>query len=413
MARIVYTGQPIQASTIKDYYDRLDAIRTWNGRYSAISNRGSVGFGVKITSAQIMNEIFESVVNTKNTVSFVNGVSILVPVGVTQGSSAIGKRSMAQIEKSIGMMEQACREHFSSNRGGFNSSNYGIFGSFNANRSGHYGVHRTSNDTTFNVIGNSGHRNGYFGSHKDGYCGGNRTSNNTSNRKGYNNAFRSGHHHTFNSGFFSTKWATNDDSNFSSFGSNSSKFSKVHNGNKSGFATGKYHHHYSYWVFNWASSGSKDVQLSGNAIKRGNFDGHNASKFSGNGQNSTNRTTVNNAKRSPFHTGGYTANNDTKFTGHTTSCSGNNSTQFTSFGSSCVGDNASNYSGNATGYTGFFTSNCPSNFATNDSSVNTCPSDFSGVFSGNYSNVNTSNFSNVDRKCFVVHSSYTVEGVDF
>ena len=65
MARIVYTGQPIQASTIKDYYDRLDAIRTWNGRYSAISNRGSVGFGVKITSAQIMNEIFESVVNTK------------------------------------------------------------------------------------------------------------------------------------------------------------------------------------------------------------------------------------------------------------------------------------------------------------------------------------------------------------
>lgn len=413
MARIVYTGQPIQASTIKDYYDRLNAIRTWNGRYSAISNRGSVGFGVKITSAQIMNEIFESVVNTKNTVSFVNGVSILVPVGVTQGSSAIGKRSMAQIEKSIGMMEQACREHFSSHRGGFNSSNYGIFGSFNANRSGHYDVHRTSNDTTFNVIGNSGHRNGYFGSHKDGYCGGNRTSNNTSNRRGYNNAFRSGHHHAFNSGFFSTKWATNDGSNFSSFGNNSSKFSKVHNGNKSGFATGKYHHHYSYWVFNWASSGSKDVQLSGNAIKRGNFDGHNASKFSGNGKNSTNRTTVNDAKRSSFHTGGYTANNDTKYTGHTISCSGNNSTQFTSFGSSCVGDNASNYSGNATGYTGFFTSNCPSNFATNDSSVNTCPSDFSGVFSGNYSNVNTSNFSNVDRKCFVVHSSYTVEGVDF
>lgn len=413
MARIVYTGQPIQASTIKDYYDRLDAIRTWNGRYSAISNRGSVGFGVKITSAQIMNEIFESVVNTKNTVSFVNGVSILVPVGVTQGSSAIGKRSMAQIEKSIGMMEQACREHFSSHRGGFNSSNYGIFGSFNANRSGHYGVHRTSNDTTFNVIGNSGHRNGYFGSHRDGYCGGNRTSNNTSNRRGYNNAFRSGHHHTFNSGFFSTKWATNDGSNFSSFGNNNSKFSKVHRGNKSGFATGKYHHHYSYWVFNWASNGSKDVQLSGNAIKKSNFDGHNASKFSGNGKDSTNRTTVNNAKRSSFQTGGYTANNDTKFTGHTTGCSGNNSTQFTSFGSSCVGDNASNYSGNATGYTGFFTSNCPSNFATNDSSVNTCPSNFSGVFSGNYSNVNTSNFSNVDRKCFVVHSSYTVEGVDF
>lgn len=413
MARIVYTGQPIQASTIKDYYDRLDAIRTWNGRYSAISNRGSVGAGVKITSAQIMNEIFESVVNTKNTVSFVNGVSILVPVGVTQGSSAIGKRSMAQIEKSIGMMEQACREHFSGHRGGFNSSNYGIFGSFNANRSGHYGVHRTSNDTTFNVIGNSGHRNGYFGSHKDGYCGGNRTSNNTSNRRGYNNAFRSGHHHTFNSGFFSTKWDTNNGSDFNAFGSNSSKFSKVHNGNKSGFATGKYHHHYSYWVFNWASNGHKDVQLSGNAIKHGNFDGHNASKFSGNGTNSTNRTTVNNAKRSSFHKGGYTANNDTKFTGHTTSCSGNNSTQFTSFGSSCVGDNASNYSGNATGYTGFFTSNCPSNFATNDSSVNTCPSDFSGVFSGNYSNVNTSNFSNVDRKCFVVHSSYTVEGVDF
>lgn len=71
MARIVYTGQPIQASTIKDYYDRLDAIRTWNGRYSAISNRGSVGGGVRITSAQIMNEIFKSVVDTKNTVSFV------------------------------------------------------------------------------------------------------------------------------------------------------------------------------------------------------------------------------------------------------------------------------------------------------------------------------------------------------
>ena len=64
MARIVYTGKPIQASTINDYYNRLDAIRTWNGRYSAISNRGSVGSGVRITSAQIMNEIFKNVVDT-------------------------------------------------------------------------------------------------------------------------------------------------------------------------------------------------------------------------------------------------------------------------------------------------------------------------------------------------------------
>lgn len=413
MARIVYTGQPIQASTIKDYYNRLDAIRTWNGRYSAISNRGSVGAGVKITSAQIINEIFKSVVDTKNTVSFVNGISILVPIGVTQGSSAIGKKSMAQIEKSIGMMEQACREHFSSHRGGFNSSNYGVFGSFSSNRSGHNGANRTSNDTTFNVIGNSGHRNGYFGSNRNGYFGANRSSNNASNRSGYNNAFRSGHHHTFNSGFFSTKWATNNDSNFNAFGNNSANFSKVHNGNHSGFQTGKYHHHYSYWTFNWAGNGSKDVQLSGNAIKRGNFQGHNDSKYSGNGKNSTNRTTVNHAHRTSFHQGGYTANNDTKFTGHTTSCSGNNSTHFSSVGSQCVGDNASNYSGDATGYTGFFTSNCPSNFSANDSSVNTCPGNFSGVFSGNYSNVNTGNFSNVDRRCFVVHSSYTVEGVDF
>lgn len=413
MARIVYTGQPIQASTIKDYYNRLDAIRTWNGRYSAISNRGSVGAGVRITSAQIMNEIFKSVVDTKNTVSFVNGVSILVPIGVTQGSSAIGKKSMAQIEKSIGMMEQACREHFSSHRGGFNSSNYGVFGSFSSNRSGHNGANRTSNDTTFNVIGNSGHRSGYFGSNRNGYFGANRSSNNASNRSGYNNAFRSGHHHTFNSGFCSTKWATNNGSDFNAFGNNSANFSKVHNGKHSGFQTGKYHHHYSYWVFNWAGNGSKDVQLSGNAIRRGNFQGHNASKYSGNGKNSTNRTTVNHGHRTSFHHGGYTANNDTKFTGHTTNCSGNNSTHFSSVGSQCVGDNASNYSGDATGYTGFFTSNCPSNFSANDSSVNTCPGNFSGVFSGNYSNVNTGNFSNVDRRCFVVHSSYTVEGVDF
>lgn len=413
MARIIYTGQPIQASTINDYYNRLDAIRTWNGRYSAISNRGSVGGGVRITSAQIMNEIFKSVVDTKNTVSFVNGVSILVPVGVTQGSSAIGKKSMAQIEKSIGMMEQACREHFSSHRGGFNSSNYGVFGSFSSNRSGHNGANRTSNDTTFNVIGNSGHRSGYFGSNRNGYFGANRSSNNASNRSGYNNAFRSGHHHTFNSGFFSTKWATNNGSDFNAFGNNSANFSKVHNGNHSGFQTGKYHHHYSYWVFNWAGNGSKDVQLSGNAIRRGNFQGHNASKYSGNGKNSTNRTTVNHGHRISFHKGGYTANNDTKFTGHTIGCSGDNSTHFSSVGSQCVGDNASNYSGDATGYTGFFTSNCPSNFSANDSSVNTCPGNFSGVFSGNHSNVNTSNFSNVDKRCFVVHSSYTVEGVDF
>lgn len=191
---------------------------------------------------------------------------------------------MAQIEKSIGMMEQACREHFSSHRGGFNSSNYGVFGSFSSNRSGHNGVHRTSNDTSFNVIGNSGHRSGYFGSNRNGYFGANRSSNNASNRSGYNNAFRSGHHHTFNSGFFSTKWATNNGADFNSFGSNSSKFSNVHNGNHSGFQTGKYHHHYSYWTFNWAGNGSKDVQLSGNAIKRGNFQGHNASKYSGNGK---------------------------------------------------------------------------------------------------------------------------------
>lgn len=413
MARIVYTGQPIQASTINDYYNRLDAIRTWNGRYSAISNRGSVGGGVRITSAQIMNEIFKSVVDTKNTVSFVNGVSILVPVGVSQGTSAIGKKSMAQIEKSIGMMEQACREHFSNHRGGFNSSNYDVFGSFSSNRSGHNGVHRTSNDTSFNVIGNSGHRSGYFGSNRNGYFGANRSSNNASNRSGYNNAFRSGHHHAFNSGFFSTKWDTNNGADFNSFGSNSSKFSKVHNSNHSGFQTGKYHHHYSYWTFNWAGDGSKDVQLSGNALKRGNFQGHNDSKYSGNGTNRTNRTTVNNAKRSSFHKGGYTANNASKYTGHTISCSGNNSSHFSKVGTKCVGDNASNYSGNATGYTGFFTTNCPSNFATNDSSVNTCPGNFSGVFSGNYSNVNTGNFSNVDKRCFVVHNSYTVEGVNF
>lgn len=413
MARIEYTGKPIQASTINDYYRRLDAIRTWNGRYSAISNRGSVGVGVQITSAQVMNEIFKSVVDTKNTVSFVNGVSILVPIGVTQGSFAIGKKSMAQIEKSIGMMEQACREHFSGNRNGFNSSNYGIFGSFSSNRSGFNGTNRTSNNTSFNVIGNNSNRSGYFNGHRQGYCGGNRTTNNATNRSGYNNAFRNGYHHTFNSGFFSTKWSSNDGSNFSAFGDNSAKFSKVHNGNKSGFATGKYHHHYSYWVFNWAGNGSKDVQLTGNAIKRGNFDGHNASKFSGNGKNSTNRTTVNHANRSPFHKGGYTANNDTKYTGHTIHCSGDNSSHFSSVGTSCVGNNASNYSGNATGYSSFFTSNCPVNHATNDASVNTCPSNFSGVFSGNYNVVCPSNFSNVDRKCFTVHSSYTVEGVDF
>lgn len=413
MARIVYTGQPIQASTINDYYNRLDAIRTWNGRYSAISNRGSVGSGVRITSAQIMNEIFKNVVDTKNTVSFVSGVSILTPIGVSQGTSAIGKKSMAQIEKSIGMMEQACREHFSGNRGGFNSSNYGIFGSFSSNRSGHNGAHRTSNDTSFNVIGNNSNRSGYNGGHRSGYFASNKSSNNGSNRSGYNNAFRNGHHNTFNSGFFSTKWATNNDSNFNSFGNNSSKFSEVHNGNHSGFQTGKYHHHYSYWTFNWAGNGNKDVQLSGSAVKRGNFQGHNGSKYSGNGKNSTNRTTVNNAKRSSFHKDGYAANNDTKYKGHTTGCSGNNSTNFSSVGTQCVGDNASNYSGNATGYTGFFTSNCPSNFSTNDSSVNTCPSNFAGVNSSNFNSVNTGNFSNVDKRCFVVHSSYTVEGVDF
>lgn len=122
---------------------------------------------------------------------------------------------------------------------------------------------------------------------------------------------------------------------------------------------------------------------------------------------------MNHANRSPFHKGGYTANNDTKYTGHTISCSGNNGSHFSSVGTSCVGDNASNYSGNATGYSSFFTSNCPVNHATNDASVNTCPSNFSGVFSGNYNVVCPSNFSNVDRKCFTVHSSYTVEGVDF
>ena len=413
MARIVYTGQPIQASTINDYYNRLDAIRTWNGRYSAISNRGSVGSGVRITSAQIMNEIFKNVVDTKNTVSFVSGVSILTPIGVSQGTSAIGKKSMAQIEKSIGMMEQACREHFSSNRGGFNSSNYGVFGSFSSNRSGHNGPHRASNDTSFNVIGNNSNRSGYNGGHRSGYFASNKSSNNDSNRSGYNNAFRNGHHNTFNSGFFHSKWATNNGSDFSSFGSNSSKFSKVHNGNHSGFKTGKYHHHFSYWTFNWAGNGSKDVQLTGSAIKRGNFQGHNRSKYSGNGKNSSNRTTVNDAKRSSFKTGGYTANNDTNYTGHTIDCSGNNSTNFSSVGTQCVGDNASNYSGNATGYTSFFTSNCPSNFSTNASSVNTCPSNFSGVNSSNFNSVNTGNFSNVDKRCFVVHSSYTVEGVDF
>lgn len=413
MARIVYTGQPIQASTINDYYNRLNAIRTWNGRYSAISNRGSVGAGVKITSAQIMNEIFKSVVDTKNTVSFVNDVSILVPVGVSQGTSAIGKKSMAQIEKSIGMMEQACRDHFSSYRGGFNSSDHGAFGSFSANRSGHNGVHRTSNNTSFNVIGYDSNRSGYFNGHRSSYFASNRSSNNGSNRSGYNNAFRSGHHHTFNSGFFSTKWASNNGSDFNSFGNNSANFSKVHNGNHSGFQTGKYHHHYSYWVFNWASNGSKDVQLSGNAIRRGNFQGHNASKYSGNGKNRTNRTTVNHSHRTSFQTGGYTANNDTKFTGHTIGCSGNNSTHFSSVGTKCVGDDASNYSGNAIGYTGFFTSNCPANDAANDSSVNTCPSNFAGVNSSHFNSVNTGNFSNVDKRCFVVHSSYTVEGVDF
>lgn len=413
MARIVYTGQPIQASTINDYYNRLNAIRTWNGRYSAISNRGSVGAGVKITSAQIMNEIFKSVVDTKDTVSFVNGVSILVPVGVSQGTSAIGKKSMAQIEKSIGMMEQACREHFSSYRGGFNSSDHGAFGSFSANRSGHYGVHRTSNNTSFNVIGHDSNRSGYNNSHRSSYFASNRSSNNKSNRSGYNNAFKSGHHHTFNSGFFSTKWASNNGSDFNAFGNNSANFSKVHNGNHSGFQTGKYHHHYSYWVFNWPGSGSKDVQLSGNAIKRGNFQGHNDSKYSGNGKNSTNRTTVNNSHRTSFQKGGYTANNDTKFTGHTIGCSGNNSTHFSSVGTKCVGNDASNYSGNATGYTGFFTSNCPVNDTANDSSVNTCPSNFAGVNSSHFNSVNTGNFSNVNKRCFVVHSSYTVEGVDF
>lgn len=413
MARIVYTGNPIQASTIDDYYNRLNAIRTWNNRYSAISNRGSVGAGVKITSAQIMNEIFKSVTDTKSTVSFLNSVVILVPTGASQGNSAVGKTSLAQIEKSIGIMEQACREHFSSNRSGFNSGNFNIFGSFSSNRSGFNGTNRGANNNSFLIIGNNAFRSGYQNGNRSGFCNANRSGYNGTFRSGFNDSNRSGYHNAFRNGYFGSKWASNDGSNYSAFGTNSSNFSSVNNAKKASFATGKYHHHFSYWVFNWASDGSKAVQLSGSAYKFGNFDGHKSKNFSANGKNSTNRSSVNKTNRSPYHTGGYAVDNATNFSGKGTGCTGNNAADFGGNGIACTGNDASNYVPNAYGFTGFFGSNFDSNFATNDSSVALNSSNFSGVFSGNNASVNTANFTSVTKQCFTVHSSYTVEGVDF
>ena len=349
---VTFTGKTVLASVPQNLYYRINVIFAAGGANPAV--------GSTITYANLLSLYYaaKTALSTKGqTPSFTlsNFQNALLKAG----------HGIGIVEKTVGQLENTCPTYFSSNRSSAFDANFSSFGN---------GGNCSFFSGNFSSFGNSGNCSFFSGNFSSFGNGGNKAQH-SSNFSSFGN---SSNHSGFNG------------SNFSGFGNggnksfNSSNFSWFGNsGNNSGFRGS-----FNYQVFHFRTGSKATVHSGNNKANHSGFGSSSgncsqrSSNFSSFG-NGSNRSSRNNTNFSSFGNGG-----NKSF----------NSANFSSFGNS---GNCSQYSSN---FSSFGNSGNCSQYSSNFSSFGN---------GGNRSSLFTSNFSAVTKTCYVVHSTFRVEGVDF
>lgn len=222
---VFYKGNPVQGSTIADFYQRLNVLRGL-GNLGNLTVFNPAGQNIKPSD---ISSVQTNIINTKNALSFLSSVNIssFTPTTPTSGTLISAGTNVAKIEKEIGTLESAC------------------FTFKNGNRSTFFGNNATANT----------------------YCSTFCQTIHSTVRASVHNSFCSAVNTTHKSGFCSTV----NSSFFSSVTSHSAKhitFNGTHHGtfHSSVRSSGKSYH---YWLFHsgngFCSAGKQDYKSQHNS----------------------------------------------------------------------------------------------------------------------------------------------------
>lgn len=276
-----FNNTNINASTIQDFYQRLNALGTldhgegdpvhWSVPYS-YPQRGEAPLHDTIAEA------YQAVMSTKSALSFLSSVDIstYTPT-IPAANDSILKSNVAAIEWQIGQLENACYTNFTTNRATVKTANfsgnsiqssscssafYTSYGSFSSYFSSNYnGFFSSYNSSFFTFSGNNGSNfTTYYGSswftsykHFSGY----HTSVNTNSNSSFNSGFFSNYFGSYKSSFTgnSSFRGSNDTSNRTSFFNFTSYFNSNNGSSYFSSYRGSYHTGYK-GTFNSAENSS-------------------------------------------------------------------------------------------------------------------------------------------------------------
>lgn len=171
---VTYKNKLIDDAVITDFYDRLNALRTWAG----VSNLTPPTLNTTIRAAQVKTDLQSAITSTKSAVSFLTGFTLIydapdatagnkIHAGVFQNAAGT---TVSRAERNIGDMEAVCRAFKSSDNSGFNTAFWSTDGStcsgFN---SSFWSTNNSSNAcATRNAPNWSSNNNGFCAFHKSG-----------------------------------------------------------------------------------------------------------------------------------------------------------------------------------------------------------------------------------------------------
>ena len=165
---------------------------------------------------------------------------------------------------------------------------------------------------------------------------------------------------------------------------------------------------------NFTASKNSSKFSSNGAVHSSNFVGNDSSDFSGNTGNSTDRSSGEPFSYMLFHA---SQSGAPKVTVHSGVCKTNWGANAAANSGNRSGNNSSNCDGNAnknSNRSDFTAAVIGSNFNTNGTVNSSKRSTFTAAVNGtNFTGNNGSNFSSNTKVCNTVHSTFTVEGVDF
>ena len=186
-----FIGTPINAATIADFYNRLNALRALNGGTTTVSF-SAPPVGTQTLGSVIAN-VETEILATKSALAFLANVNISThtPATVATGDLIEAQTTVHPEEWQIGQLEMACFTNFTTNRVTNNETN------FASNAKNSCGTHLAAQNTTNKTSHNTS--DGTTGSNCSGHWGSVRNTVHSPQ-----NAPNHSAHSTFRSGYFST-----------------------------------------------------------------------------------------------------------------------------------------------------------------------------------------------------------------